>query len=212
MKHYDVIIVGAGQACELLSKSLAKSGRSVALIESTHLGGSCAEREGDTGSEITARRIRHTLWDNYRIVESQLIGDQTRTTERVVPYAIFTDPELGRVGMSKTQARAAGKPIKVIIDSDTQRILGAAVLCIGAAELVHIYVALMNAKAPYTVLENATCVPISLPLPHPAATAEGSIRPPKDAGQGHGNSRRSHPRRYLEQVSLQSLRRLVLVS
>jgi len=43
----------------------------------------------------------------------------------------------------------------VLIDSDTQQILGAAVLCAEAAELVHIYVALMNAKAPYTVLENA---------------------------------------------------------
>lgn len=120
----------------------------------------------------------HTAWDDYRIVESQLAGDKSRTTDRIVPYAVFTDPSLGRVGMTETQARQAGKNIKVarfdmkgngkarelgetegfikvLIDSDTQGILGAAVLCADAAELVHIYVALMNAKAPYTVLENA---------------------------------------------------------
>jgi pyruvate/2-oxoglutarate dehydrogenase complex dihydrolipoamide dehydrogenase (E3) component len=120
----------------------------------------------------------HTAWDDYRIVESQLAGDQSRTTDRIVPYAVFTDPSLGRVGMTETQARQAGKNIKVarfdmknngkarelgeaagfvkvLIDNDTQQILGAAVLCAEAAELVHIYVALMNAKAPYTVLENA---------------------------------------------------------
>jgi pyruvate/2-oxoglutarate dehydrogenase complex dihydrolipoamide dehydrogenase (E3) component len=120
----------------------------------------------------------HTAWDDYRIVESQLAGDKSRTTDRIVPYAVFTDPSLGRVGMTETQARQAGKNIKVarfdmksngkarelgetegfikvVIDSDTQGILGAAVLCTDAAELVHIYVALMNAKAPYTVLENA---------------------------------------------------------
>jgi pyruvate/2-oxoglutarate dehydrogenase complex dihydrolipoamide dehydrogenase (E3) component len=140
----------------------------------------------------------HTSWDDYRIVESQLIGDQSRTTNRVVPYAIFTDPELGRVGMSETQARAAGKPIKVthfemkhngkarelgemegfikvIIDSDTQRILGAAVLCSGAAELVHIYVALMNAQAPYTMLENAIQIHPTLSEAIQSAVSEDAI-------------------------------------
>jgi len=123
-------------------------------------------------------QFTHTAWDDYRIVESQMIGDKSRTTDRVVPYALFTDPELGRVGMTEKDARAAGKAIKVarfemkhngkarelgetdgfikvVIDADNQRLLGAAVLSIEAAELVHIYVALMNANAPYTVLENA---------------------------------------------------------
>lgn len=120
----------------------------------------------------------HTAWDDYRIVESQLIGDGSRTTERVVPYAMFTDPELGRVGLTEQQARAAGKNIKVarfdmkrngkatemgetegfikvVIDAGNDRILGASVLSAEASELVHIYVALMNAGAPYTVLKNA---------------------------------------------------------
>jgi pyruvate/2-oxoglutarate dehydrogenase complex dihydrolipoamide dehydrogenase (E3) component len=120
----------------------------------------------------------HTAWDDYRIVASQLIGDGARTTSRVVPYAVFTDPELGRVGMTEKEARHAGKNIrvacfdmrsnakamelgetdgfiKVVADADNQRILGAAVLAAEAAELVHIYVALMNADAPWAVLDNA---------------------------------------------------------
>jgi pyruvate/2-oxoglutarate dehydrogenase complex dihydrolipoamide dehydrogenase (E3) component len=55
----------------------------------------------------------HTSWDDYRILLSQLAGDGSRTTSRVVPYAIFTDPELGRVGMTESEARNNHKQIKV---------------------------------------------------------------------------------------------------
>lgn len=120
----------------------------------------------------------HTAWDDYRIVESQLIGDGARTTERIVPYAIFTDPELGRVGMTEAQARAAGRHVKVsrfemrhngkalelgepggfiklVADADDDRLLGAAVFSVEGAELVHLYVDLMNAGAPVGVMEKA---------------------------------------------------------
>jgi pyruvate/2-oxoglutarate dehydrogenase complex dihydrolipoamide dehydrogenase (E3) component len=120
----------------------------------------------------------HTSWDDSRILESQLAGDGSRTTRRVVPYAVYTDPELGRVGVSEQDARQAGARIKVgryemrnngkarelsetegtvkvVVDADTNRILGAAVLAFEGAELVHIYVDLMNAGAPYTVLRDA---------------------------------------------------------
>ncbi|MDQ6620265.1 MAG: mercuric reductase [Pseudomonadota bacterium] len=120
----------------------------------------------------------HTAWDDYRIVRSQLAGDRARTTDRIVPYAMFTDPELGRVGMTEGQARKAGKKIrvghfdlsgngkareigeaegfvKVIIDDGSEQILGAAVLGVHGAELVHMYVDLMNAGASYAVLRDA---------------------------------------------------------
>lgn len=120
----------------------------------------------------------HSAWDDYRIVESQLLGDGARTTDRIVPYAIFTDPELGRVGMTEGEARAAGRRLKVgrfdmkdngkamelgetegfiklVADADSDRLLGVAVFSVEGAELVHIYVDLMNADAPYTVLEKA---------------------------------------------------------
>src|SRR5439155_1575541 len=109
----------------------------------------------------------HTAWDDYRVLMSQMTGDGSRTTDRVVPYAVFTDPELGRVGLTESEARQAGRAvkvarfdmeengkareigetkgfIKVIVDQQTNRILGAAVLAAEGAELVHIYVDLMN--------------------------------------------------------------------
>lgn len=123
----------------------------------------------------------HTAWDDYRILQSQIIGDGSRTTERVVPYAVFTDPELGRVGMTEREAREAGRAvkvgrfemrrngkaveigetagfIKVIVDAQTSRVLGAAVLANEAAELVHIYIDLMNAGAPYSVIRDAVYI------------------------------------------------------
>jgi pyruvate/2-oxoglutarate dehydrogenase complex dihydrolipoamide dehydrogenase (E3) component len=121
----------------------------------------------------------HTSWDDHRVLLSQMAGDGSRTTERVVPYAIFTDPELGRVGMTEREAREAGyevevmsfdmEPekgkareigenkglIKVVADASDGRILGAAVLTTEGAELVHVYVDLMNAGATLDVIRNA---------------------------------------------------------
>jgi pyruvate/2-oxoglutarate dehydrogenase complex dihydrolipoamide dehydrogenase (E3) component len=120
----------------------------------------------------------HTSWDDYRVLLSQLAGDGARTTDRVVPYAVFTDPELGRVGLTEREARAAGRPvkvarfemkkngkareigepegfIKVVADAETGQLLGAAVLAAEGAEIVHSYIDLMNARAPYQVLRDA---------------------------------------------------------
>lgn len=120
----------------------------------------------------------HTSWDDYRVLQSQLAGDGSRTTERVVPYAVYTDPELGRVGMTERAAKESGVRfkvgrfpmrhsskarelseteglIKVLVDEKDGQILGAAVLAADGSELVHIYVDLMNARAPYTVLRDA---------------------------------------------------------
>jgi len=120
----------------------------------------------------------HTAWDDFRVLQSQMAGDGSRTTERIVPYAIFTDPEIGRVGMSETQARKAGNDvdvrrfdiirnskakelgecdgyIKVVIDRSTKQLLGAMIFSTEASELIHIYIDLMNNRAPYTVIRDA---------------------------------------------------------
>jgi pyruvate/2-oxoglutarate dehydrogenase complex dihydrolipoamide dehydrogenase (E3) component len=120
----------------------------------------------------------HTSWDDYRILLSQIAGDKSRTTDRVVPYAIFTDPQLGRVGMTEREAHRRGHNprvvrfeiskngkaqeigeregfIKVIAEADTKRLLGASILATEGAELAHLYVGLMNNDAPYTVLRDA---------------------------------------------------------
>jgi pyruvate/2-oxoglutarate dehydrogenase complex dihydrolipoamide dehydrogenase (E3) component len=111
----------------------------------------------------------HTAWDDYRILLSQLDGDGSRTTERIVPYAIYTDPQLGRVGMTEAQARKAHRSVrvgryemrqngkareigetegfvKVVAEARSGRILGAAVLAWEGAELVHLFVDVMNAR------------------------------------------------------------------
>ncbi len=53
-------------------------------------------------------QFTHTAYDDFRVLESQILGDGARTTERILPYAVFTEPELGRVGMTEAEARKAG--------------------------------------------------------------------------------------------------------
>lgn len=114
-------------------------------------------------------QFTHAAYDDFRILRSRFLGDGTETTRRTVPYAIFTEPELGRVGLSETEARAAGEPfrigrfsmaesgkareigrpegfIKVLIGQDG-RILGAAALCEQGAEIVQLFVQLIAAGA-----------------------------------------------------------------
>ena len=124
----------------------------------------------------------HTSYDDHRILLSQMVGDGSRTTDRVVPYAIFTDPELGRVGLTEHEAREAGHDvkvtrldmegekgkafelgenkgfIKVVSDASNDRVLGAAVLTAEGAELVHIYEDLMNADLPLSVVREAVYI------------------------------------------------------
>lgn len=120
----------------------------------------------------------HSAYDDFETLASQLLGEGSRTKKRLVPYAMFIDPQLGRVGLSEEQAKEAGKNfrvatydmkkngraremgaregfIKLIVDADSSEILGAAVLAAEGAEPVHVYIALMNAGAPYTVLGEA---------------------------------------------------------
>jgi pyruvate/2-oxoglutarate dehydrogenase complex dihydrolipoamide dehydrogenase (E3) component len=123
-------------------------------------------------------QFTHTAWDDHRILLAQLTGEGARTTRRIVPYAIFTDPEFGRVGVGEREARERGLQvdvhryelanngrarelgategfIKVLVERGSQRIAGAAVLAESGAELVHLYVDLMNAGAPATVIRDA---------------------------------------------------------
>jgi pyruvate/2-oxoglutarate dehydrogenase complex dihydrolipoamide dehydrogenase (E3) component len=119
----------------------------------------------------------HTAWDDSRILLSQLAGDGSRTTDRIVPYAIYTDPQLGRVGMTETEARKAGRRIKVgrfemrengkareigetegfvkVVLGARRRILGAAVLASEGAELVHLFVDVMNAGGSADAIRDA---------------------------------------------------------
>ncbi|MEX0747201.1 MAG: mercuric reductase [Rhodothermales bacterium] len=124
----------------------------------------------------------HISYDDHLIIFDNLTQGNSRSISgRVVPYALFTDPELGRVGITETQARESGRPIKlgqipmsrvaraverdetaglmkVVIDADTDRILGAAVLGPEGGEVVQIFMTLMLADAPWTLLKRAVYI------------------------------------------------------
>jgi pyruvate/2-oxoglutarate dehydrogenase complex dihydrolipoamide dehydrogenase (E3) component len=121
----------------------------------------------------------HISYDDYQIVHGNLFEGKSLTIEnRLVPYSVFTDPQLGRVGMTEKEARATGRKLKIgkipmswvaraierdetaglmklIVDSETERILGAAILASEGGELVQILGAVMLAGAPYTILKGA---------------------------------------------------------
>jgi pyruvate/2-oxoglutarate dehydrogenase complex dihydrolipoamide dehydrogenase (E3) component len=122
----------------------------------------------------------HTAYNDHEIVVANLIeGGQRRLGDRIPAYALFTDPPLGRVGMTETEARAAGRRVlvglmpmsrvgrarersetqgfmKVVVDADTERILGAALLCIEGDEIVHSLLDVMAAGASYQVIRRCT--------------------------------------------------------
>ena len=121
----------------------------------------------------------HISYDDYQIVYGNLLDGKNLSIEgRLVPYSVFTDPQLGRVGMTEKEARATHRKLKVgaismawvaraierdetaglmklVVDAATDKILGAAILATEGGELIHILEALMLAQAPYTVLKGA---------------------------------------------------------
>jgi pyruvate/2-oxoglutarate dehydrogenase complex dihydrolipoamide dehydrogenase (E3) component len=121
----------------------------------------------------------HTSYNDYEIVEANLFdGGGRKVSERIEAYALYTDPPLGRCGMSERQARASGREVlvgkylmedvgrayekgetegfmKVLVDARSKRILGAALLGVGGDEVVHTLLDLMYAQAPYTVVTRA---------------------------------------------------------
>ncbi len=118
----------------------------------------------------------HTAWNDHEIVVANLFdSDPRRLTDRIPCYALFIDPALGRVGLSEQEVRASGRKaligkmamqrvgraressetqgfMKVLVDADSQRILGAAILGMHGDEVVHSLLDLMAANQPYTVV------------------------------------------------------------
>ncbi|MGC1361462.1 MAG: mercuric reductase [Silvibacterium sp.] len=122
----------------------------------------------------------HISYDDYRIVKANLLDGESRTTRnRFVPYTLFIDPQLGRVGLTEAAARRLGKKIrvakmpmtsvaraietdetrgfmKIVVDAETERILGAAVLGIEGGEIMSAIQIAMMGGLKYTALQNAT--------------------------------------------------------
>ena len=121
----------------------------------------------------------HISYDDFRIIRTNLLENgKASTRERLVPYTVFIDPQLGRVGLSETEARTQGRNIKVakmpmnyvaralevdesrgfmkaVVDAGTGQILGCAVLGIEGGEIMAVLQMAMMGKVPYTVLRDA---------------------------------------------------------
>ena len=121
----------------------------------------------------------HTAYNDFEIVAANLLdGADRKVTDRLPAYALYTDPPLGRAGMTETEARASGRRvligkrpmtrvsravekgetrgfIKVLADADTREILGAAILGVEGDEAVHAVLDLMYAGAPVETMLRA---------------------------------------------------------
>jgi pyruvate/2-oxoglutarate dehydrogenase complex dihydrolipoamide dehydrogenase (E3) component len=121
----------------------------------------------------------HTAWNDHEIVVANLFdGDARRLGDRIPCHALFIDPALGRVGMSEAEARASGRRVlratlpmqrvgrareaaetqgfmKVLVDADTQQLMGAAILGLNGDEVVHALLDVMAARQPVTVIARA---------------------------------------------------------
>jgi pyruvate/2-oxoglutarate dehydrogenase complex dihydrolipoamide dehydrogenase (E3) component len=121
----------------------------------------------------------HTAWNDYEIVAANLLdGEHRRVSDRITAYALYTDPPLGRAGMTEAEVRKSGRRaligkiamedvsraweksetegfMKMAIDADTKEILGASFLGVSGDEVIHCVLDVMYAKAPYTVIQRA---------------------------------------------------------
>ncbi|MCB0948868.1 MAG: FAD-containing oxidoreductase [Mycobacterium sp.] len=118
----------------------------------------------------------HTSYNDFEIVAANLLDDDPRrVSDRVTAYALYIDPPLGRAGMTAAQVRRSGRKalvgirpmtrvgravekgethgfMKVVVDAETEQILGASILGVGGDEVVHAILDVMTAKLPYTAI------------------------------------------------------------
>ena len=121
----------------------------------------------------------HTAYNDYEIVAANVLdGDRRRVSDRFPVYALFTDPPLARAGMGAHEARASGRPVlvgrrdmtrvgrarergettgfmQVLVDAETQRILGATLFGIEADEAIHCLIDAMSANLSYPAIQRA---------------------------------------------------------
>ena len=121
----------------------------------------------------------HTSFNDSEIVAANLLdNDPRRVSDRIITYALYIDPPLGRAGLTEAEVRKTGRSalvgkrpmtkvgravekgetqgfMKIIVDAQTREILGAAILGTGGDEVIHSVLDVMYAKAPYTIIQRA---------------------------------------------------------
>ena len=134
------------------------------------------------GDVLGGPQFTHTSWDDHRLLFDILLGRSRRSRfERFIPYTAFTDPQVAGVGLTEKEARDRGVPfesasmpfgdvaravevdetagqMKVLVDPRTERVVGAALVGAEAGELVHVFVALMQAGASARAIVDAEFV------------------------------------------------------
>ncbi|MBX3192545.1 MAG: FAD-containing oxidoreductase [Labilithrix sp.] len=142
----------------------------------------------------------HTAYNDYEIVAANLLdGDRRRLSDRIVAYALYIDPPLGRAGLTETEAASRGRPLlvgrrpmsrvgraiekgetqgfmKIIVDAETKKILGAAILGTEGDEAVHGILDVMYAGATATTLQRT--VPIHPTVSELIPTVLAEAAPP----------------------------------
>lgn len=152
-----------------------------------------------TGDVNGRGAFTHTSYNDYEIVVANLFDDDPRKlSDRITAYGLYVDPPLGRVGMTENEVRATGRKalvgkmmmarvgrarersetqgfMKVLIDAESKKILGAALLGIGGDEVVHAILDIMYAGAPYTTIQRA--MPIHPTVSELIPTMLGDLKP-----------------------------------
>ncbi len=176
------LLVAVGRTPQTKDLDLAKTG-----VETDKMGYIVVnERLETTAPDIWAigdvkggPAFTHISYNDYQIIYGNLYEGQNLSTKtRLVPYAVFTDPPLGRVGMTEKAARAEGRKLKIgsvemthvaralekaetaglmkiVVDAETDKVIGAAMLASSGDEVVQILSTLMLADKPYTLLQGA---------------------------------------------------------
>lgn len=132
-----------------------------------------------TGDVNGRGAFTHTSYNDYEILAANMFdNDPRRVSDRIPTYSLFIDPPLGRAGLTESQVRESGRKaligkmmmtsvgrarersetqgfMKILIDTETEKILGATILGIGGDEIVHSVLDVMYADAPYTVIQRA---------------------------------------------------------
>jgi pyruvate/2-oxoglutarate dehydrogenase complex dihydrolipoamide dehydrogenase (E3) component len=129
------------------------------------------------GEVAGSPQFTHISVDDFRVVHDNLHGVSHVTTGRRVPYCLFTDPELARIGLNESEAKAQGIPyrlfkvpmdsnlrartlsetrgfVKALVEADSDRILGFTAFGVGAGEIMSAVQIAMNAGLPYTSLRD----------------------------------------------------------
>jgi pyruvate/2-oxoglutarate dehydrogenase complex dihydrolipoamide dehydrogenase (E3) component len=189
--HGSDLLVGAGRTPNTAGIGLEAAG--IKLTESGYIVvderlATSAEQVWAMGECAGSPQFTHVAFDDFRVVYDNLHGGNRTTTGRLVPFCLFTDPELARVGLNESEARRLGREyrlltmpmeavlrthttgeqrgfMKMLVATDSDRILGFTVFGAEASELLAAVQTAMVANIPYTAFDHAI-------FAHPT-TAEG---------------------------------------